>query len=554
MAEPEGTQAIDLFRQRHATLKTERSTWDGQYQEIATYLKPRAGRFNIGEQNDGKRKPGKIIDSAGSRALRTLGAGLMGGATSPARPWFRLSTPDPEMADFGAVKAWLHEVQRLMMMVFQRSNSYRALHTMYEEIGAFGTGCSVVVEDFQDVIRHHSLTIGEYTLAQDDRGVINTMYRDMERTVSQVVQQFGMANVSPTVKNMYDRGLLGAKVHLIHLIEPRMDRDHRLKDNRNMPFRSAYFEAGSDNQRFLLDSGFKTFPALTPRWTTTSGDTYGESPAMEALGDLKQLYHQQLRKGQGIDYKTNPPLQVPLEMQNQKLAMLPGGVSYVNMNSQHGRIQTAFDVNIDLSHLLEDIHDVRGRIESAFYSDLFMMIANSTRTNMTATEVAERHEEKLLMLGPVLERLHNELLDPMIDMTFNRLAEVGALPPPPPELQGVELRVEYVSMLAQAQRAVSTNSIDRFVGNLGQVAMIKPEVLDKFDSDRWADEYADMLGIDPNLIIPGEKVAVIRQQRAEAMAQAEQAQQEQLQAATMKDVAQAEAVAPQNAMAMFSGY
>lgn len=554
MAEQTGHKAIESFRKRHSALKKERSSWDSHWQDIAMYLKPRSGRFTATEVNDGKKKHGKIIDSTGPRALRILGAGLMGGATSPARPWFRLATPDSDLNDYYAVKNWLHDVQKIMMMVFQRSNTYRALHSMYEELGAYGTGCSVVVEDFQEVIRHHPLTIGEYCLAQDDRGVVNTMYRDVVKTVAQVVGHFGIKNVSPTVKNLYDQGNLEAPVHLVHVIEPRLDRDHRLRDNRNMPWRSAYFEYGSDNQKFLSDSGFREFPALAPRWTTISADTYGESPGMEAIGDLRQLYQQQLRKGQGIDYMTNPPLQVPLELKGRKLDMLPGGTTYVNMQAQNGKIQSAFEVRLDLNHLLVDIQDVRERINSSFYTDLFMMIANSDRRQMTATEVAERHEEKLLMLGPVLERLHNELLDPLIDMTFTRLVEVGALPPAPDELQGMDLRVEYVSMLAQAQRAVATNSIDRFVNNLGAVATIKPDVLDKFDSDRWADEYADMLGIDPAFIVPGEQVARIRESRAQAQAEAMAAERAQAESVALKNISQAEAAAPGNEMAMFSGY
>jgi hypothetical protein len=149
------------------------------------------------------------------------------------------------------------------------------------------------------------------------------------------------------------------------------------------------------------------------------------------------------------------------------------------------------------------------------------MLAKNSNPNMTATEVAERHEEKLLMLGPVLERLHNELLDPLVSMTFTRMLESGLVPPPPEELQGMDLNVEFVSMLAQAQRAVSTNSVDRFVGNLGQIATFKPNVLDKFDEDKWADAYADMLGVDPELIVAEDKVALIRDQRAKAQAAAQ---------------------------------
>lgn len=284
---------------------------------------------------------------------------------------------------------------------------------------------------------------------------------------------------------------------------------------------------------------------------------YGQSPAMEALGDIKQLQHQQLRKAQVIDYKSNPPLQVPVALKNRDLDTLPGGISYVDQAGPGGGIRSAFDVNLDLNHLLMDIQDVRQRIEASFYADLFLMIANSTNSSMTATEVAERHEEKLLMLGPVLERMHNEILDPLIATTFSRMLEAGIVPPPPEELAGMELNVEFVSMLAQAQRAVATNSVDRFVGSLGAVAQIKPEVLDKLDADRWADAYADALGIDPELIVPGDKVALIREQRAQAAQQQQQAAMAQQAADAAAKLGQVDTSQPNlltDATAAFSGY
>ena len=182
------------------------------------------------------------------------------------------------------------------------------------------------------------------------------------------------------------------------------------------------------------------------------------------------------------------------------------------------------------------------------------MLANATDTRMTATEVAERHEEKLLMLGPVLERLHNELLDPLVDITFSRMLESGLVPPAPEELQGMELNVEFVSMLAQAQRAIGTNSIDRYTNTMGAIAQMKPDVLDKFDSDAWADNYADMLGIDPELIVADKEVAIIRQQRAQAQQQAAQAEAQQRAA---ENVAKLGNTNPDNVMDMmnqFSGY
>jgi hypothetical protein len=287
------------------------------------------------------------------------------------------------------------------------------------------------------------------------------------------------------------------------------------------------------------------------------GDIYGHSPGMEALGDVKQLQHEQLRKAQAIDYQTKPPLQVPASMKNRDIEMLPGGISYYDGAANNG-IKTAFEVNLNLQYLLNDIMDCRERVRGAFYADLFLMLANAgPNTRMTATEVAERHEEKLIMLGPVLERLHNELLAPLVDTTFTRMVQAGIVPPAPQELQGMDLNIEFVSMLAQAQRAIGTNAVDRFVGNLGAIAQMKPDILDKFDQDEWADVYADMLGIDPALIIADKDVALIRQARAQAMAAKEQAAVMQQQSQTVKNMAQSP-TGGDNALTditnMFSGY
>lgn len=506
----------DKLFTRWGMLKTERATWWAHWQEITNYLLPRSGRYFVQDRDKGWRRHNNIYDNTGTRALRVLGAGMMAGATSPARPWFRLGTADPELNSYQPVKLWLQDVTQRMQVVFQKSNTYRTLHQMYEELGAFGTAASIVLPDYQTAIHHYPVTIGEYAIAQDYQGKVCTLYREFEKTVGEIVKEYGYNNCSTVVKNMYDRGSLDQWIRLIHAIEPRADRDIRKKDAKNMAWGSYTFEVGGNPHTFLRESGFKEFPALVPRWATAGGDIYGNSPGMEVLGDVKQLQHEQLRKAQAIDYQTKPPLQVPTSMKNRDVETLPGGVSFYD--GQTAGIKTAFEVNLNLQHLVGDIQDVRERIRGGFYADLFLMLANATDTRMTATEVAERHEEKLLMLGPVLERLHNELLDPLIDMTFTRMIEAGLVPPPPPELQGMELNVEFVSMLAQAQRAIGTNSVDRYVANLGAVAGFKPDVLDKFDSDQWADVYADMLGVDPKLIVPSDKVALLREARGKAEA------------------------------------
>ena len=529
-----------LLTQRWGSLKNERSSWWGQWQDISQFLIPRSGRFFVDDRNKGgQSRWNDIKDSTGTRAHRILAAGLMSGMTSPARPWFRLATADPElMLKSSSTRLWLSQVADLMRDIFARSNTYRTLHTLYEELGAFGTGVSIVLDDFKHVIHHHPLTCGEYAISADWKQTVNTLYREFQQTVGQIVGEFGRENCSQVVQNLYDRGNLDAWVPLMHAIEPRKDRDARIKNAKNKPFTSNYFESGGNQDVFLRESGFDDFPALAPRWALAGGDIYGTSPAMESLGDVMQLQFEQLRKAQGIDYMTKPPLQMPISLKTGDANVLPGGVSYVDAPGPNSGIRTAFDVKLDLGMLLEDIRDVRERINSSFYADVFAMMLQDDRSGTTAREIAERHEEKLLLLGPVLERLHNELLSPLIEITFMRMVKAGILPPAPPDMKGQDLNVEFVSVLAQAQRAVGVASVDRLLATVGAIAQFKPEVVDKLDGDEIVDQYADMLGVDPTLIVADEKVVVIRKQRADQQAHAQAMAQAQAASATAKNVSQ----------------
>jgi hypothetical protein len=509
---------------RKSALWTERSSWITHWRDISEYQQPRAGRFVVTDRNRGDKRSNNILDNTAVFGARTLAAGLMSGVTSPARPWFRLEIKDKDLMESGPVRTWLHDTAALLRAIFAGSNTYRSLHTLYEELGLFGTAATIVLPDFENVIHHYPLTVGEYALATNARGEVDTLAREFQMTVGQMASQFGLENCSRTVQDLHRKGALDSWVDVVHMVEPRKDRDFTKRDAKNMRFASIYIEPGKDNaDQFLSESGFERFPALCPRWVVTGNDVYGTSPGMECLGDVKQLHHQQLRKGQAIDYQVNPPLQVPTKYKEAPKARLPGGVFYVDSMGQGQGVRSAFDVQLNLQHLMLDIQDVRERIRSSYYADLFLMMANDSRSGITATEVAERHEEKLLMLGPVLERLHNELLAPLIDITFDYAARAGILPEAPPELEGMDLNVEFISVLAQAQRAVATQGMDRLLGTVGQMAAVKPEVLDKLDFDQIVDNYGEAYGVDPKTIVPDDQVAALRQQRAQAMQAAQAA-------------------------------
>lgn len=555
-----------VYLQRRAALEAERSSFISHWQDLSRYFLPRSGRFIQTDRNKGDKRFNNIYDNTGTRCVRVLAAGLMSGMTSPARPWFRLATRDKMLMEYAPVKNWLDDVTSLMRDVFNQSNTYRSLHSLYEEISVFGTGASFLLEDFNDVIRHYPLTIGEYALAVDQRGEANAVVRSFDMTVAQIVERCtepppgqksasrDWSRVSTSVKNLWDTNKLDVWVPVMHIVEPRADRDIYKRDARNMRYASCLLELGGNEDKLLSESGFNRFPCLAVRWDAKGGDIYGTScPGMEGLGDVKQLQHGQLRKSQGIDYMVKPPVQVPAGTKSHEVDMLPGGMTITNMTAGNSA-KTLFDTRLDLQFQLEDIRDVRDRIRETFFADLFLMLAMDEKNQPdTARAVAEKHEEKLLMLGPVLERLHNELLKPKVNLVFDRMIEADILPPPPQEMQGQELNIEFVSMLAQAQRAIGTQAIDRYVGSLGMVAQFKPDVLDKFDSDRWADKYGDMLGIDPDLIVANDKVAIIRDKRAQVQAaQAQMAAAEQM-ANTAKAASQANTAQPSVLTDVMSG-
>lgn len=518
----------EALGKRFSSLKKEREPWMGSWKACSSYLLPRTGRFLSPQNNRGAPDINLIYDNTGTHAVRVLAAGMLSGMTSPARPWFRLSIADDDLAEYHTVRLWLAEVTRRMQRMFHLSNVYNTLHNMYEELGVYGTASATLLDDYAKGIHLYPHTAGEYALATNFKGQVDTQYRSFRKPVIALVKEFGLDNVSEFVRTSYDRGNYDVEVEVIHAVEPRNNRDPKKLTANNMPWRSTYFEAGNNKDKLLRDSGFKRFRTLAPRWAITAQDTYGTSPGMEVLGDVKQLQHTQLRKSQLNDYRTLPPLQGHNKLKHADKT--PGGITYTD--GENHKFEPLFTASGDLNAMLMDVQDIRVRIREGLFTDMFLMLAQNVGGRMTATEVAERHEEKLLMLGPVLERLHNELLAPLIEMAFERMVSAGWVPEPPEELQGMDLDIDFVSMLAQAQRAVGLNSSDRFVSSLMQVAQVKPGVLDKFDEDQWADVYADSLGVDPSLIVADEKVAVIRQERAAQQQQAAAAEQAQQMADT----------------------
>jgi hypothetical protein len=550
------------YEQLRAQLKNEQASFTSHWRDLSDYILPRRSRFYTGDSNRGERKNTKIIDSTATLAARTQRAGMMSGITSPSRPWFRLSLGESSLSENANVKGWINTVTERMRMVFLKSNLYNSLPVVYGDMGTFATAAMFIEEDFDSVIRTYTFPIGSYLIGNNERLIAEVFMREFRMTVRQIVEKFGRSkenpreidwtNISSTVKSLWINNQPEAWIDVIHVITKNNDHDPRKLDSKYKKFISVYYELGFGGtntqgfysaslpeQKFLSEKGYDYFPVLAPRWEVTGEDIYGtDCPGMTALGDIKQLQVGEKRALQAVEKMINPPLVGPTSLRNDKVSLLPGDVTYTDEREGLKGLRSVHEVRFDLNALEAKQQQVRQRISRAYYEDLFLMLAQSDRRQITAREVEERHEEKLLALGPVLEQLNQDLLDPLIDITFAIMNERGMIPEAPPEMQGMNLKVEYISVMAQAQKLVGLGGIERFTGFAGQVAKANPETLDKIDADQLIDVYSDLTSIPPGIVRSDEDVAVIRQQRAQAQQQAMQAQQMQMAAQSAQTLSQ----------------
>lgn len=535
----------DRLTRRAAAMKIERSSWDSHVRDVFDQTRPRRTRFSQTQVNKGDRRNYQIIDNTGVLSSRVLTSGLVNGLSSPASNWFRYECEDMSLREYGPVKDWIGELERLVRRIFEASNVYEALPTVYEELGLAGTGCAIIEDDFDDVIRLQTFTWGEYYLACNARRVVDTLYRETKMSVMQCVQNFGLKNCSTTVKTLYDTSCYDTWVDVMHAIEPNQERDLNAKTSANLPWRSIYWEpacSGPDQDKFLRKSGYRTNPIIAPRWDVVGNDVYGSTcPGMEALGDMRQLQIQQKRKGEGIDKQVRPATQGPTSLAQSFVNTLPGAHNTVASGSNEG-IRPIYQVQPNLKDMNEDIKATQGRVEEAFFVSYILAISRMEGVQpKNQMEILERKGEGLLVLGSVVPRLVNDLFNPLHDRVLDRIYDIcvplwemgepAMLPPPPPELQGAPIKVSYISPLAQIQKQQGVAGIERLIGIVAGVAEVLPAMVNKIDGEQAVDDLADMLGVTSKMIRGDDAVAAI----AEQQAQQQQAQQMAAMAAPAKD-------------------
>lgn len=459
-----------------AMMQRERQPFWQHWRDLADYFLPQRYVWLLSSPEQRvSRRNSMILDGTGTIAARTLASGMMNGITSPARPWFKLRVVGVNYDAHPEVAVWSDEVERRMLRVMGESNFYNAMAVLYLDLVVFGTAASLIYESKDKVIHCTNPALGEFYLMQSSEHKVNGMAREFQYKVHQVVQEFGLENCSQRVKDAYAAGggRLMEDVNITHLIEPNDGKGYMGK---GYAYRECYWETNAQVGDLLREKGYSDFPVIAPRWELASNDVYGTSPAMDALPDVIQLQHETKKKAQGLDKMISPPLLADIQLEHKPMALLPNGVTFVSRLDQTSGAKPIYTVNPPIGEMSQDLMQIQGRIREIFHNDLFQMISQLD-TVRSATEIDARREEKLVLLGPVLERFENEGLDPGIERVYGIMTRRGDFADLefPEELQDAEIEIQYVSILSSAQSAVGTAPIERLLQVIGNIGQIWPE-------------------------------------------------------------------------------
>ena len=524
---------------RFERLEGQRQNWETHWQEVADYMQPR--KADVTKQRArGDKRMEMIFDSSPIQAVELLAASLHGMLTNPSTPWFTLRFKDEDIDNEDEAKLWLESSTDAMYTAFNRSNFQQEIFELYHDLITFGTASMFIEEDDDDLIKFSTRHINEVFIAENNKGRIDTMFRKFKISARAAIQKF-KDNVSLDIQSIFKKDPY-QEVEILHAVYPRLDFNPKKKDKGNMPFESVYIEFKNGNE--LSISGFKEFPFVVPRYLKASNEIYGRSPAMTALPDVKMLNEMSKTTIKAAQKQVDPPLLVPDDGFLLPVRTVPGGLNFYRSGTRDRIEPLNIGANNPLGLNMEEQR--RDSIRAVFYVNQLMM---QQGPQMTATEVIQRNEEKMRLLGPVLGRLQSELLKPLIDRVFAILLRNNMLPQAPEFLSGRDIEIEYVSPLAKAQKSTELQSIMRAIEILGSLANVAP-VFDYVNFDNLVKHLADIVGVPQKILKSQSQVNAERQQAQQQQQEMQQMQQLQQVAKAGGDIAPLAKALPDEARAV----
>lgn len=513
-------------------LRSERLVWDAHYEEIAEHLFPYSSDF-VGKKMPGTKIMSKVGTTVGAVALRTLADSLHSLITSPHVQWFRLLPRDQRLYPRQSIRKYLETVTYRMYQVFNSGDSgfQTAAAEVYHNVVAFGTGIMSIETQLLRgrpwlIFRSHSLK--DTYIEENSLGMVDTVYRFLELTAKQAIQEFGVKNVSHEILNSLELGD-DKTFKFLHVILPNLGYQPGKLGLKGMPFSAYYID--TTNYMIVRSGGYTTNPYIVWRWAKSSWDIYGNSPAMMALPDVKVLNEMAIAEVRAAQLSSSPALQAPSDGFMNPIRVVPNYVNYFN-SGEMGRIEP-IPLGANIQPIYQSMELKKQDVKSAFYLDYMEMYKGD---RMVTAEVLTRRDEQMRLLSPIMSRCQAELLAKILDRSFDSLLQNRIIDPLPSELGTFEdIDVQFLSPLAISQKASGTDNITRMMQLIGPILQLDPTAAQLIDVTEIIRAVGEMLDIQTGIIRTPEEYAQLQQQQQQQQQMAMQLQSAQSIAGSIKD-------------------
>lgn len=538
-------ELIAFYESLRAQMESDRATNIDKWQQLESFFDPGTARWDWTDVNNQARKDQTIINETGQLALRTLKAGMLTGMSSQTRPWFKIMADNDALNRKKPVRTWCEDAEAVVRKVFLKSNYYESLLTLYGDEALYGTGAFLLEEDETSVIRCHPLPIGSYTIGVDDQLRVDLYMRLYSMTARQIVERFGRDNTSSTVLTVYDSNAGGIKetrfpvVHVLHKAAYLGKQDDAIA--KQFPWLSTWYEQGQSNDRTgtLRRSGFYESPLICGRWNVVGENIYGKGAAQDCLGSCMSLQTWEMLLSQAAEKHADPPVLFGTDVDPRRASLLPGEPIFADTKDVSKVAVPVYQTDMRLDSGLKMVERIESRINDALYRSLFQMFSDSDRREITAEEIRARAAEKMQVLGPVVERNVTEVLGPSVVRALGICQRKGLLPPLPTEMKGQPFKLEFVSILAQAQKMSAVNNVTQFLGILGNEVAVDQGILDNVDLDEVAQYVGENLSVPSKLLRDPAAVAQMRADRNKQQQQQQAAENAQKLAQAAQNLSQA---------------
>jgi len=477
----------------------------------------------------GARRTRRLFDSTALQAVQDLSSSFQGTLTNPATVWSKLRFQSDDLNNVEDANIWLEEVNRIMHNKFNESNFNTEIAKSYQSFVSLANMALLHEQDDDGGFRFTSVHITSIAWTEDKDGIVDTIHRKFSMTPKQMIERWG-DKVHPEVITALEKEPT-KEFEIIHCIAPRKRSEIKLNDvglalGEFRPIASIYID--TIHGSLLEESGYYETPMYVSRWGLMPGEMYGRGPGHLSLPDVRTLNRLKMRGLEAIDLQVRPPIFANQRDVFGQLDMRPGGISIVkNIDGVREFVSQARSDILRFS-----VEELRASIRGIFFLDKLLLPPRTETGEMTAFEVSQRVEQMQRVLGPVLSRVNNELLNPLVIRSFKMMLRNGSLPELPDILKerGIDVEIVFVNQLARAQQIQDVNTIQQWVQNLAAVAQLDPSVIDYVDVDGIAKHTGKILGVPEIAIKNDDEVQALRQQRAQ-QAQQQQAMDTAVQAA-----------------------